>query len=60
MKELKSYVDSRINDVKLYVDARFNDVNRRNGVVKASLAAIVAILVSTMLVPLMLRALLYS
>ncbi len=61
---LKSYVDARINDLKLYVDARINDVNRRigdlYGVVKASLVAIIATLVSTILVPLILRVLLRS
>jgi tetrahydromethanopterin S-methyltransferase subunit G len=46
------------------VDARINDVNRRigdlYGVVKASLVAIIATLVSTILVPLILRVLLRS
>jgi hypothetical protein len=64
IEELKSYVDARINDLKLYVDARINDVNRRisdlYGVVKASLVAIIATLISTILVPLILRILFHS
>jgi hypothetical protein len=46
------------------VDARFNDANRRisdlYGVVKASLGAIIATLISTILVPLLLRMLFHS
>jgi PAS domain-containing protein len=53
-----------IEGLKSYVDARFNDVNRRisdlYGVVKASLVAIIATLISTILVPLMLRMLFHS
>ncbi|MFZ8855369.1 MAG: hypothetical protein ACO2OQ_04315 [Thermofilaceae archaeon] len=53
-----------IEELKSYVDARINDVNRRigdlYGVVKASLVAIIATLVSTILVPLILRVLLRS
>ncbi len=64
IEELKSYVDARVNDLKLYVDARINDVNRRigdlYGVVRASLVAIIATLVSTILVPLILRVLFRS
>ncbi|MCC5998255.1 MAG: hypothetical protein LM573_04190 [Thermofilum sp.] len=64
IEELKSYVDARINDLKLYVDARFNDANRRisdlYGIVKASLVAIIATLISTILVPLILRILFHS
>ena len=53
-----------IEGLKSYVDARFNDVNRRisdlYGVVRASLVAIIATLISTILVPLMLRMLFHS
>jgi hypothetical protein len=53
-----------IEELKSYVDARINDVNRRigdlYGVVKAPLVAIIATLVSTILVPLILRVLLRS
>ena len=53
-----------IEELKSYVDARINDVNRRisdlYGVVKASLVAIIATLVSTILVPLILRILFHS
>jgi len=53
-----------IEELKSYVDARINDVNRRigdlYGVVKASLVAIIATLISTILVPLILRVLFRS
>jgi len=54
-KELKSYIDTRINDINV----RINDLNTRisdlYGVVKTSLVAIVVTLASTILVPLMLK-----
>jgi hypothetical protein len=53
-----------IEELKSYVDARINNVNRRisdlHGVVKASLVAIIATLISTILVPLILRILFHS
>jgi len=53
-----------IEELKSYVDARINDVNRRisdlYGVVKASLVAIIATLISTILVPILLRLLFHS
>ena len=53
-----------IEELKSYVDARINDVNRRisdlYGVVKASRVAIIATLISTILVPLILRILFHS
>jgi len=53
-----------IEELKSYVDARINDVNRRisdlYGVVRASLVAIIATLISTILVPLILRILFHS
>ncbi|MCC5998908.1 MAG: hypothetical protein LM573_07500, partial [Thermofilum sp.] len=52
IEELKSYVDARIN----YVNRRISDLY----VVKASLVAIIATLISTILVPLLLRILFHS
>uniref|UniRef100_A0A7C1CD78 Uncharacterized protein n=1 Tax=Thermofilum adornatum TaxID=1365176 RepID=A0A7C1CD78_9CREN len=53
-----------IEELKSYVDARINDVSRRisglYGVVKASLVAIIATLISTILVPLILRILFHT
>jgi predicted Holliday junction resolvase-like endonuclease len=53
-----------IEELKSYVDARINDVNRRvsnlYGTVKASLVTIIATLISTILVPLILRILFHS
>jgi hypothetical protein len=48
--ELKSYVDARIGEVNTRIDDLY-------GVMKASLVAIVVTLASTILVPLLLRAL---
>jgi hypothetical protein len=53
-----------IEELKSYVDARINDVNRRisdlYGVARASLVTIIATLISTILVPLILRILFHS
>ena len=53
-----------IEELKSYVDARINDVNRRisdlYGILKASLVAIIATLLSTILVPLILRILFHT
>ena len=52
-----------IEELKSYVDARINDVNRRISdlyVVKASRVAIIATLISTILVPLLLRILFHT
>jgi len=67
--ELKSYVDQRIGEVSKRiedVDSRINDVNSRindlnsriadlNSLVRASLVAIVVMLATTILVPLLLK-----
>jgi hypothetical protein len=57
--ELKSYVDARVIELKSYIDTRLDSINERisdlYGIVKASLAAIVITLASTILVPLILR-----
>jgi len=53
-----------IEELKSYVDARINDVNRSisdlYGILKASLVAIIATLLSTILVPLILRILFHT
>ncbi len=51
-KELITYIDARVNDLRNSLNTRISDLY---GVVRASLVAIVATLVSTVLTPLILK-----
>jgi hypothetical protein len=69
IRELRAYVDTRLDDLNNNLNRRIDDLNRRiddmnrgldrlHGIVRASLVAIAVTLASTILVPLILRMLL--